>query len=42
MEDGLHIDLHPNGQKMIEANVKNGQLDGKCTSWHSNGQLQGE
>ena len=42
MEDGLHIDFHPNGQKMIEANVKNGQLDGKCTSWHLNEQLRGE
>ncbi|MDG1357926.1 MAG: toxin-antitoxin system YwqK family antitoxin [Akkermansiaceae bacterium] len=32
----------PNGQKMLEANLKDGQLHGRTTRWYANGQKRDE
>ena len=35
---GKSVVFHPNGQKSLEANYKNGKQDGPWLMWHENGQ----
>jgi len=37
-KDGNYVDHYDNGQKMIEENYKNGELDGLQIRWYKNGQ----
>ena len=39
---GKSYELHPNGQKEMEGNYKDGKQDGLETAWHENGQKQFE
>ena len=39
---GHVVATHTNGEKMMEANFKDGKQDGKTISWHSNGQKENE
>ena len=39
---GLANTWYENGQKKIEANYKDGKMNGKWTWWHENGQIESE
>ena len=39
---GKVVDFHPNGQKILEGNYKNGKVNGLWTAWLKNGQKSRE
>ena len=41
-KNGLHTEYHENGQKKLEVNYKDGELDGRATWWYENGHIDAE